>query len=237
MNRPYGFTGTIFPKSVCENTNENFTVDNIQISIKDCVFEVGYDDINDEDKARLVPQLFINSWMLRNNVKLKVDFNASWKMNAQGGKDIKIHLSDAGKVRAVLHSPTVITTVKKKNMTYVVKNRGSNYDFSHDKKTVEKALKDSTLQKALLFFANEVVEDDRPLYGIYKALEVITDHLPGDGRRELARLVDQKKDYVSDIMETANYHRHSKPQGRNKLSESECRERARKLIEAYANSL
>lgn len=83
-----------------------------------------------------------------------------------------------------------------------------------------------------------MVGDDRPLYGIYKALEALTSAVGSDGRALLGALAGEDKKFVSDVMETAQTTRHhAHPNARALLSEGECRERARRLIDAYAQSL
>ena len=58
---------------------------------------------------------------------------------------------------------------------------------------VSKALGDTTLRTALRYFNEEVVDDNRPLYGIYKAIEVIAHHLGNDGWKQLAALAGKNK--------------------------------------------
>jgi hypothetical protein len=53
---------------------------------------------------------------------------------------------------------------------------------------VKKSQISPALAKALPYFSAEVVDDERPLYGIYKAVEALCEWLPG-GRGALGILV------------------------------------------------
>ena len=57
------------------------------------------------------------------------------------------------------------------------------------------------------------------------------------GRDKLAQLANHPEKYVSDVMETTQLTRHAHTQARQLLTDSECRERARILIEAFARSI
>lgn len=107
---------------------------------------------------------------------------------------------------------------------------------------VNKALKNDALKAALQYFNDEVVDNNRPLYGIYKSIEAITKHLEKNGakngRKELARLAGEKLKFVGDVMETANEFRHHEDKNsRVLLSKEECRNRAFLLIKTFAKSL
>ncbi len=98
------------------------------------------------------------------------------------------------------------------------------------------------MAKALQYFSEEVVDDERPLYGIYKAVEALCESLPG-GRGALGMLAgcpNKKagKRYVDDIMQTSGLTRHHNDRNAQPiLTDAECKERARVLIEAFANSI
>jgi hypothetical protein len=110
---------------------------------------------------------------------------------------------------------------------------------------VKKALTDEPLRLALQYYRTEIVEADRPLYGVYKAIEEITKHFNKQGiknaRKKLGELAGFDEKFVEDIMSTVNVGiegRHSSGySGLRRLSDEECRHRARLLIEAYARSL
>jgi len=58
--------------------------------------------------------------------------------------------------------------------------------FLANQSLVEKNLKDETLKQALGFYSEKVVDEKRPLYGIYKALEVLIDKLRTGGKKRRA---------------------------------------------------
>ena len=113
--------------------------------------------------------------------------------------------------------------------------------FTNETEMVQKALRDATLADALHYFTAEALDEDRPLYGIYKALEAIVHQLESagakDGRAALARLAGESTKYVSDVMETAQTQRHARTTAKRKLSDQECRTRAAHLIKTYSDSL
>lgn len=88
---------------------------------------------------------------------------------------------------------------------------------------------------------NEAIDNDRPLYGVYKALEALTAALP-NGREGLGMLVGlggkAAKKYVDDVMQTAQLTRHHHdPNVQRVLTDEQCKERARILLDAFAKSM
>ncbi|MCI0390671.1 MAG: hypothetical protein MOB07_18140, partial [Acidobacteria bacterium] len=79
----------------------------------------------------------------------------------------------------------------------------------------------------------------------YKAIEEITKHLCNQGikksRKYLGELAGFDEQFVEDVMSTANVgidgRHYSGSPGEQRLNNDECRERARILIEAYAQSV
>jgi hypothetical protein len=120
----------------------------------------------------------------------------------------------------------------------------SSESFTNDSIIVRKALRNTTLAHALNYYAEEIIDHDRPLYGIYKALEQISTHLGkgSKGRGALATLAGKPRKFVDDIMETAQTERHSEQwlalkKTKVLLTDQECIERAQLLIKVYADSL
>lgn len=109
--------------------------------------------------------------------------------------------------------------------------------FAQQADFVQKIAKDPALASAIQYFSEEVIIDDKPLYGIYKALEALTAALGKDGRTALGNLAGQGKKYVDDVMQTAQITRHhDDPHAKQVLTDAECKERARTLIAAYAEN-
>jgi len=118
----------------------------------------------------------------------------------------------------------------------VTKEMHDSASFTNDSTLANKILADATLRDALKYYADEVLDAERPLYGIYKAIEVITDKLGKNGRRDLAAMIGEGKSYVDDLMETTQLTRHAVTSARHRISEDTCRQRAHRLIEAYATA-
>lgn len=128
-----------------------------------------------------------------------------------------------------------VNTVTMKGSGFIVSAGFDSAKLSSYSTQVSKSQKNPALAKALMYFSEEVVDSDRPLYGVYKALEELS-HTLG-GRDKLAALVNRPEKYVGDVMETTQHTRHARTQSRQLLSDAECRERARVLIEAYEKSI
>jgi hypothetical protein len=56
-------------------------------------------------------------------------------------------------------------------------------------------------------------------------------------KKELARLVGESKSYVKEVMRTTQVERHAVTDDRRIMSDDEARERAARLIEAYARKV
>jgi hypothetical protein len=249
MNKSYGAQGEIanFP---FKDVHAPFYNDNgIEIEIKDGILYVGVDDESKLEKAIELARTYLSAWSLRQNIKVGVDFNHTWKTNAQGDEAHFLELHETAQVtdRVQIQTVTHQVTRNARGIAKVVTQQM--YDSAspaNDTPMVNKALKDTTLNNALRYFSEEIVNNDKPLIGVYKAIEEITRHMgkgsETKGRTVLAKLVGQTKKYVDDIMETTQTDRHSekwlaKEKAKAVLSDNECKERARLLINAYANSL
>jgi hypothetical protein len=135
-----------------------------------------------------------------------------------------------------------ITTVTIQGKASIVSEVFDSAKVSSYSALVKKSQKNPALAKALMYFSDEVVDDERALYGIYKAIEALCESLPGE-RAALGMLAGCQnskagKRYVDDIMQTSGLTRHhNDPNSRPILTDAECKERARILIEAFANSI
>lgn len=215
---------------------ESFEEDGIEISIHDGVIEAGYDAPADKQRAERLARLYLNADTLRTGTKVVVNFNYSWEENASGGVDHSIGLSDEVKVTDRLQVRTSQATITGKARIVRPQDHDS-ASFTNDIEMVRKAMHDPALEKSLGYFADEVTDDDRPLYGAYKAIETITEHFGSNGRQRLGALVGKGKAYVDDLMQTTQPTRHSVTPARSLLSEEECVRRTKELIEAYALSI
>jgi hypothetical protein len=231
MNTLYGIRGNIKPE--LKDLKNDFLYDDIfSIHIDSGLFEIGFEKSTDKERAYKIGETFIQSFNSRTGLKLEVDFNGSWKPDIKGNRVSNFSLSDSV---GISDRQKITTTVQIKGMAYIVKPEYDSYNFSNDIEMVLKAEKDETLSKALKYYSEEVLGDDKPLYGIYKALEEMTKKL--SGAKELAKLVGESEKFVSEIKQTAQSTRHARTSAPKVLSESECRARIQRLLNAYAKTL
>lgn len=242
MNKPFGFRGTLAPQSAFKEVVDVLNFGNILVSIKNGIFEVGYDQEDEKERALIIANALIASWSKRNNIKIKVDFNQSWKVELDGSKFIGLDLHDGIKVTD--HVITNTVTIRGKG--HIIKHYADSYSFANDIGIVRKAEKDKTLELALGYFYREVVDDKRPMYGIHKAVEQIVKHLPGknedEKRNNLAAITGHSRLYIDDLMSSIQTQRHSEEWLRLEkvgkiIEDRECIERAKNLIDGYAGSL
>jgi hypothetical protein len=231
METKYGLRGAIVPAGPFKSKEQSFQFEGFLIEIRDGVIEIGFDDKADEDRAREIVRQHLEWFSVEHGVRHTVDLNQSWEMNPGGTKTIGLAVSDTVKVsddvrvsRATIQGRARIVTAAYDSATL------STYSFQ-----VQKSQRNAALANAVKYFSEEVLDDDRPLYGVYKALEELC-HAVG-GRGNLAQLVNKPEKYVSDAMETTQLTRHARTQARQLLTDAECRERARILIEAFAKSI
>ena len=239
MNRPHGVRGEIqrFPFKDMHQTVYN--QGGIEIEVNDGVLSVGVDDRDDLEAAKELAQLYLSAWSARHNIRLSVTFNHAWKTNQEGGQDHSLTLQDQVKVldRVQIQRTTHQIQVPL-SYAVVTEEMRDTASFTNDEVLVQKAARHSALKSALLYYSQEVVDDERPLYGVYKAIEAMIGSLNGrDGRRDLANMAGQPRSYVDDVMQTTQVRRHHSTTGIRKLSDEECRERAKHLIDVFANSL
>lgn len=215
---------------------EELETDGIKIKIHAGMIEVGYDSAEDEAKAKRIAGLYLGSHSLRTGMKVTANFNYAWRREAASdGVHHAMNLADT-----VFISDRIQVQVTQPGNAFILSQaEHDRASFSYDSATVQKALLDPVLEKAVGYFAAEVVGDDKPFYGIYKAIEVITKHLGDDGRKKLADLAGKNRKYADDLMNTTNAptKRHAVSPAVALLDDAECVERAKILIEAYARSV
>lgn len=232
----FGFRGVINPSSLVQDLIDEWNQDGIFFSVKEGVFEVKFTNEKDEEMAQKLAKSHIAAWNFRNDTKLTVDFNHSWKPKDNSSFHI-IGLKDSVKAIDRIIVNTTSFTVGAR-----VVSKSDSASFLFNQPLVEKSIKDEILSKALNFYSEEVVDEKRPFIGIYKALEVLIDKLKAngekkDGMKVLAELAGKSMKYVDDVMQTAQHQRHAKTAVKISLSEQECKSRAKTLIDAYADSI
>lgn len=232
MDTRFGFRGVIKPVEPFRNHKETFAFGPYQISFEEGLFEIGYDDSTLAIEAQSVAARHISALGFSKNLKFSLELNQSWEKHTDGTTLLKIFLYDEIHMTDDLRLTSSALTDGESRIIATYDSR----NLSNESELVQKSFSDAALGKAMQYFSEEVVGDDRPLYGIYKALEALAQAL--GGREQLAKLVGQPTEYVSAVMQTAQTTRHhNDPNAKLVLTEQECRDRARGLILSYANSI
>jgi hypothetical protein len=241
METNFGLRGTIVPIDQFLGKQQSFPFEQFEVSVDDGILEIGYDNETLEEKARELADDYLNAFSVESGTRYNVELNQSWRKSPDGIKTIGIAVSDALKLADGIRI-TRETQVTQKGHAHIVSQVFDSSYLVNQTPLVAKCQKDQALRAALRYLNKEVIEDARPLYGIYKAIEALTKALPG-GRGALGMLAGAKnnkdgKRFVDDIMETSGITRHHHdPNANQVLTDSECKERATLLIRAYANSL
>jgi len=225
----YGLRGMIQPASFFKENEELFNIDDFSVSVNRGVIEIGFEDITRNDQAKIIVDQLLSGLSIDNNIKFYVDLNESWEKKTDGSSDFNINISDS------IKSYDVITVTKKLSMSYVIEKFNSR-NLKNQIDLVKKCQKDKSLALALKYFNEEVVGQDRPLYGIYKSIEELSNRV--GGREKLGLISGKDKKYVDNTMQTANNFRHASGDPSKKiLTEEECRNRAYTLIKAYSSTI
>ena len=235
--RPLGIEGELVNFPFPDLSEVIYKADGIEITVSSGLLSVGFSYPDQEENAKEAALLWLAAWNLRQGWDAKVEFNRSWEIAPNGAK--RCFMAVGGETKAKSRETVTISwkaTIagKARIITQQIIDTAS---FSNDRTIVEKANNHHELKEALHHYHNEVAPNDRPLYGIYKALECLTKKIGLDGRKKLGKLAGKDFAYVDNVMETANAKRHASSSSRTLLSEKECRDRAKFLIEEYAASL
>jgi len=238
MTKQFGTQGTIdnFPfKDLEETLHDN---DGVEIEVKNGVLYIGVDDEVKLETAKEIARFYLSLWSKRQNIKLSVNFNHSWKVNIDGVKETTLVFNDSIKLVDRIQTTSTHEVHIQGKSRIVTQEMHDSVSFKNDLAMFIKANKHPVLKKAIQHFSEEVVDDNRPLYGVYKALEAITKHLDSNsGRKKLADLAGQPYSYVNDVMQTTQTVRHDSTNATRILDDAECQRRAKILIDVFSNSL
>jgi hypothetical protein len=241
MNKPFGAQGEIinFPFKDLHETFYN--QDGVELEINAGILSVGVDDEAKLEEAKALACLRLAAWSERQQIKTKVNFNHFWQTDSVGNKNHGLDLKDSVNPAEHLQMQTTTHQISLK-VTYsiVTQQMIDSASFTNDEAIIQKAQKYPALKHALLYYNEEIVDDERPLYGVYKALEAITSSLhknEKEGRKLLAKLAGQPFSFVDDVMQTTQVERHHTTSAIRKISDEECRHRAKILIDVFASSL
>lgn len=235
MDKLYGLKGELSPKYAFEDIDE-IVFDSPTITIRQSKGEVEavYTSEHEEAAARSLIDDYLAAWSFAHDTKASAQLGHTWKPTKNGGKAYQVSIS--GTVRII----GGITHTQTLRFGYVVASPPP-FSFKYAEPLRQKMARDEALRDALKYYKEEIVDDVRPLYGVYKALETLCQKLGRGtkGQTALASLANQPYKYINEVMESTQQTRHAlgSTKARVTISESECRERAKVLIQAYANSI
>jgi len=228
----FGLRGTIIPPF---QKSQSWISGSFQLSVESGVIAIGYEDEALVDKAREVVKLYLAAQNFENGTNYHVDLNQSWQTHASGSKTIGMNFSEKLSMTESLSVQVTQATIT--GRARIVSPGFDSETLDNRTAFVDKCHKDPELASALTYFNEEVIDDDRPLYGVYKAIEALTKALPG-GREALGKLAGYNKTYVTDVTQTAQLTRHhNDADAKRVLTDEECKERAKILIRAYASTV
>lgn len=237
QDRNFGSRAEIVPKNLVQDLSEEWEQEDVLFKIEKATFELNFRDKAQKDRAIELAQLYIDAWNFEHGNRISANFNHYWEPSVNGGKNVYMNFEDKITVNDRLQTTHTLSVTAKAR---IVESFDS-ASVKDNKTLVNKASRDVTLRKALRYYSEEVINDDKPLYGIYKALESLTKQLERQGRRDgrkaLGELAGKGKSYVNDVMQTTQSERHSETPASKVLSDEECRTRTKKLIKAYVDSL
>jgi hypothetical protein len=228
----FGLAGAIIPPF---HKSQSWVSGSFQLSVENGVIVIGYEDEALAGEAREVVKLYLAAHNLENGTNYQVDLNQSWQTHAGGSKTIGMEFSETLSMTGSLSARVTQATIT--GRARIVSPGFDSETLDNQTALVDKCRKEPALASALTYFNEEVIDDDRPLYGIYKAIEALTKALPG-GREALGKLAGHDEKYVTDVTQTAQLTRHhDDPDAKRVLTDEECKERAKILIRAYANAV
>lgn len=210
------------------------------LKVENGVIELSYDTKEGEAVAKEMARAYFDAYIFRTGYKITAEFSHTWAANDNGGIDQTIHVSD--KVQLTEHITISLLTGQRTitgTASIVTEESYDSASLEPDAEMASQALNNRTLQRAMHYYAHEVIGADKPMAGIYNAVEVITNSLGGatEGRKALAKLAGKPPKYVSDLMQAAQPTRHPDPNTKINMPLEEATERAKLLITAFANSL
>jgi hypothetical protein len=231
MNKAFGIQGRLQKFPVPDLKETIYKKDGIEIEISDREFLIGVDDEKEIEEAKEKARVLLASWNLKHNWNASLVFESRWAREVIGQKK---SFKDLFGFSGLFGRRDMVVTRREQlisgTASIVTQEIIDTASFNNNDDIFQKALTNPALKTALLHFYEEVADSDRPLYGIYKAIEAITKYLGNDGRKQLGVLSGQDEIYVQDLMQTTQTVRHSPGHAPGnptaKLDENECRRRA-----------
>lgn len=239
MDTLYGFSVYLEPSYLFKGLKNSWDFKDIKFSIKENKIEVGFNHSNQEEQARNLVNLYIDFWAYGHEKNLATQFDHSWKLK-EGAKLHQQHLDS--KANTV---PRVLTHTLLRGLTYHVSKKIDSSSFTNLVEDVHKILENESLAKVFKYFNEEVLDNERPLPGVYKIIEELSHSLGkiyGINKKEnqigkLASIAGETKSYIKDIIQTTQPVRHARTKATRKLTDKECVARTKILTEVYIKHL
>src|SRR5262249_5980553 len=156
------------PDWLFQGHGEDFSDRDFSISIRDCDIEVEYDQELDGQRARDRVDRYVAALNLTSAFKISAVINASWKTCTDGTKHSYVRIEGSIKPTGRLMVGTVDVTT---SASIATPKTYDSRNWSNVTDLARKAGQYPELALALKHYSERVVENNRPLSGIYQALE------------------------------------------------------------------
>ena len=237
MDNLYKIGGTLQPANSVSGIKFETEYNGLKLKINEGQIEV--ESLTEEKfiESETLAETFMKMWGFMNDRPISIEWSMKSIPNPSGGRIINVSIHE----KITLTDSISATVTRTINGVARIISEAKDGSFKNISEISDKSLKDQTLQMALAFYMDEVVSDERPLIGVYKAIEIIANHL-GKGELEkgyatLAGLVGEPKKFVKDLQETTQSQRHALTKARKHFDDQEAKRRAKLLVLGYMNSL
>ena len=192
MDKTFGAQGNIskFPFKDLQETIYN--QDGIEIVVKDGIIAVGVDDKSDLEKAKELACLYLSAWSERQEYKIHVEFNHTWEKIAQDIQSSQLEQADEAEASESIQTQVTTHQISiPTRVSLISQQMIDGASFTNDRAMFNKAQQYPALKSALTHYYDEIIDNDRPLYGCYKAIEAMANYL-GSNKYERRKLLAQK---------------------------------------------
>jgi hypothetical protein len=227
----YGLRGSIIPAGPFATVRETFVHDEFYLDIENGTITIGYDDASKANIARKIVDDYLRWFSFSHNGSYKANLNQSWEHKEDGTRALNVCES----LELKMTDRIIITRSAIQGQANIVTSVFDSSNLATYSTLVDKSQRNAALAAALAYFCDEAVDQEHPLYGVYKALEELSNTV--GGREKLAALVNAPKSFVTDVMQTTQATRHARTDAQKVLTDEECLCRARRLIRAFADAI
>jgi hypothetical protein len=132
---------------------------------------IGYNEPEERQQAERLVRRYVDVWAFRTGIRVEVVFDRWWRTSPTGHTDYSKELSGTIRPSGELTCHVIYTGQRTAPASIALEHVSGFADmaFLEDDALVEKAGRDPALESALRFLNEEVVDQERPLYGVYKA--------------------------------------------------------------------